>query len=133
VYYWGSQVLKKITQGDVNLGMPHVLIQSQAQQQGQELKQRDVHISAEAQMQAITTAENQEIDQVLATADDGFFGTEKGNVDRAAELAAAGAMKYFNMNACEVASLFIFAFILSVANSLLVWFSPCIGTLKCQS
>jgi len=63
---------------------------------------------------------------------DHFFQVDPSNIHRANALAQVGAMKYFKMSGCEVATFVIIAFIMSVANSLLVWFSPCLGKSTCQ-
>jgi len=135
-YFWSTTLLKKVAGVEAELsggGIAPIRLAPSGGKVPVEMKPMD----AEAAMaQAVhnsghmNTAAESEI-MLLSTVDD--FEVRREDIERAQELAELGAAKYFKMATWQVVIIYVSAFLLSLANSLVVWYSPCYTTAGCKA
>jgi len=126
-YFWARTILKKVAHVEIELS-GDILHAPTAQ----ELKERDVdkEIKAAEIVGSLTEAAKSEL-LSITTADD--FDTKKDDIERARRFADLGAVKYFKMSTCQIAVPHIAAFLLSLTNALIIWFTPCYVNSGCRS
>jgi len=126
-YWWSKLVLKKMAGVDASLRLPDSM-QGLTQESIKNAIDNNVEKKDGNTDPSSRTIDIRDRDMYI----DHFFDVDQSNVQRAETLAQLGAMRYFKMSGCEVATFVIAAFIIAIGNSLLVWFSPCLGKSTCQ-